>query len=64
MELSIELNEIEFETLQQKAKKLGVLPKQLIMAAISDLLNARDEDFFAVADYVLKKNKELYKRLS
>jgi hypothetical protein len=64
MELSIELNEIEFETLQQKAEKLGVLPKQLIMAAISDLLNARDEDFFAAADYVLKKNKELYRRLS
>jgi len=64
MELSIELNEIEFETLQKKAKKLGVLPKQLIMAAVSDLLNARDENFLAAVDYILKKNKELYKRLS
>ncbi len=64
MELSIELNELQFATLQAKAKALGLLPKQLIMAAVSDLLNARDEDFLAAADYVLKKNKELYDRLS
>lgn len=64
MELSIELNESQFATLQEKAKILGLLPKQLIMVAVSDLLNARDEDFLAAADYVLKKNKELYKRLS
>lgn len=64
MELSIELNESQFTTLQEKAKALGLLPKQLIMAAVADLLNARDEDFLTAADYVLKKNKELYKRLS
>jgi antitoxin FitA len=64
MELSIELNESQFATLQEKAKKLGLLPKQLIMAAVADLLNTRDEDFLAAADYVLSKNKELYKRLS
>jgi hypothetical protein len=64
MELSIELNESQFATLQKKATTLGLLPKQLIMAAVADLLNARDEDFLTAADYVLKKNKELYKRLS
>ncbi len=64
MELSIELNESQFVTLQEKARNLGLLPKQLIMAAIADLLDARDEEFLAAADYVLNKNKELYKRLS
>jgi antitoxin FitA len=64
MEFSIELNESQFATLQKKATTLGLLPKQLIMAAVADLLNARDEDFLEAADYVLNKNNELYKRLS
>ena len=64
MELSIELNESQFTKLQEKAKKLGLLPKQLILAAIADLLNTRDEDFLSATDYVLNKNKELYRRLS
>ncbi|CAK8714337.1 DNA-binding protein [Candidatus Electronema halotolerans] len=64
MELSIELNESQFAKLQEKAKKLGLLPKQLILVAIADLLNTRDEEFLAAANYVLNKNKELYNRLS
>jgi len=64
MELSIELTESQFEKLQEKAKHLGILPKQLIKAAITDLLNIRDENFLSASDYVLNKNKELYQRLS
>ncbi len=64
MELSVEFNESQFEKLQEKAKHLGILPKQLIQSAVADLLNARDEDFLAATDYVFSKNKELYKRLS
>ncbi len=64
MELSVELNESQFEKLQEKAKYLGILPKQLIKAVITDLLNVKNEDFLSATDYVLNKNKELYKRLS
>jgi antitoxin FitA len=64
MELSIELNESQFEKLQEKAKHLGILPKQLIKAAVTDLLNERDDEFLSATNYILDKNKELYKRLS
>jgi len=43
IELSIDLNESQFEKLQEKATHLGILPKQLIKAAVADLLNQRDE---------------------
>lgn len=64
MELSVEFDETQFEKLQEKAKLLGILPKQLIKAAVTDLLNIQDEDFLSAANYVFSKNKELYKRLS
>ncbi len=64
MELSVEFDESQFEKLHEKAKRLGILPKQLIKAAVNDLLNVRDEDFLSAANYVFGKNKELYKRLS
>lgn len=64
MELSVEFEESQFEKLQEKAKLLGILPKQLIKAAVTDLLNIRDEDFLSAANHVFSKNKELYKRLS
>ncbi len=64
MELTIELTENQFEKLQETARRLGLLPRQVAIAAVTDLLAARDEDFRMATDYVLKKNKELYRRLS
>lgn len=64
MELTIELSESQFEKLQEAAKRLGLLPRQVASAAVTDLLTARDEEFCTATDYVLKKNKELYRRLS
>ncbi|MBT7094356.1 MAG: DNA-binding protein [Bacteroidetes bacterium] len=64
MELSVDFDESQFEKLQEKAKLLGILPKQLIKVAVTDFLNIRDKDFLSATDYVFSKNKELYKRLS
>ncbi|MCP4108468.1 MAG: DNA-binding protein [Desulfobacteraceae bacterium] len=64
MELTIELTESQFEKLQETAKRLGLLPGQVASSAVTDLLTARDEEFCMATDYVLKKNKELYRRLS
>jgi hypothetical protein len=36
----------------------------LAKAAISDLISVGDEDFHSAADYVIRKNEELYRRLS
>ena len=64
MELSVDFDESQFKKLQEKAKLLGILPKQLVKSAVTDLLNNRDEDFLSATNYVFSKNKELYKRLS
>lgn len=64
MELLIELPANQFEKLRDIANQAGVLPEHLAKAAISDLISVRDEDFRCAADYVIRKNEELYRRLS
>ena len=64
MELVIELPVSQFEKLREIATQSGVLPEYLAKAAISDLISVGDEDFHSAADYVIRKNEELYRRLS
>jgi hypothetical protein len=64
MELVIELPVSQFEKLREIATQIGVLPEYLAKAAISDLISVGDEDFHSAADYVIRKNEELYRRLS
>ena len=64
MKLAVELSETQLEKLQQEAGRLGVLPEQLAGAAVSDLLGAPDREFQRIVDHILRKNEELYRRLS
>lgn len=64
MKLTIELAPAEADRLRQEAERLGLTPEDLARAAIADLLAARDEDFKAAAERVLRKNEELYRRLA
>ncbi|MEI8132404.1 MAG: hypothetical protein WCG34_08220 [Leptolinea sp.] len=64
MEFVIELPVSQFEKLREIATQIGVLPEYLAKAAISDLISVGDEDFHSAADYVIRKNEELYRRLS
>jgi len=64
MKLAIELNSNESEQLQVVAARLGVRVEELARAAVSDLLSSSGEDFEAAAAEVLRKNRELYERLS
>jgi hypothetical protein len=41
-----------------------VAPEELARAAVADLLSAQREDFRTAANYVLRKNEELYRRLA
>jgi len=50
--------------LQETAERLGVTPEELARAGIEALLSEPDDEFKRVADYVLRKNAELYRRLS
>jgi hypothetical protein len=64
MKMAIELSETQLEKLRQEAGRLGVLPEQLAQAAVSDLLSMPGRDFQVIAEHILCKNEELYRRLS
>jgi hypothetical protein len=64
MKLSFDLTKTQNEKLDLTAKRLGIRPEELAKAALNDLLDQPKEDFEAATQHVLKKNKELYRRLS
>ena len=64
MHMAIELSESEASKLREHAERLGVPPEKLATAAVIDLLQRDEEDFASAADYVLRKNAELYRRLA
>ena len=64
MELAIELPAAQAARLREEAARLGVPPADLARAAVADLLAAKDDDFQAAAERVIKKNDELYRRLA
>jgi hypothetical protein len=64
VKLSIELSESQLQKLREEAERLGILPEQLASAVVSDLLATQDNGLRAAVDHVLRKNEELYRRLS
>jgi len=64
MSISITLGNEESARLEQRARELGVDARELARAAINDLVTRRAEDFDRAANFVLEKNRELYRRLS
>lgn len=64
MELAIELPAAQAARLREEAARLGVPPAELARAAVADLLAARDDDFRAAAERVVRKNHDLYRRLA
>ena len=63
MNLSVDLSKKEIERLQATARRLNVPIEKLAKAALCDLLNS-EPDFEFASDLVLKKNRNLYRRLS
>lgn len=64
MNVTFELPPAQAEKLQQVADRLGVSPSELARAAVSDLIAERSDDFEQAAERILRKNAELYRRLS
>jgi hypothetical protein len=64
MKIPIEISDPQAEKLRAEARRLGVEPQDLAAAAVVDLLNRESPEFDQAAEYVLRKNQELYKRLS
>jgi len=64
MKITIDLSLAQAERLRHEAERLGLAPEDLARASLADLLVTRDDDFRAVAERVLRKNEELYRRLA
>ena len=62
--LTIRLPDDQIEQLKQLAKQLGITPEKLAAISIEQLVAQPNTEFDTTLDYVLKKNKELYQRLS
>jgi antitoxin FitA len=52
------------ERIERAAKELGVSREALVRATLEEKLERLSEDFEEAAQYVVKKNAELYRRLA
>ena len=64
MAISLNLDEEQSARLEERARELGVDALELAKAAVNDLLTRPDDDFDRAANFVLEKNRQLYRRLS
>jgi len=64
MRISIDITGTDEQALREAARRLNVAADELAAAALRDLLALRDEEFERVAQQVLEKNRELYRRLA
>lgn len=62
--INIDLPDNQFQKLQELAKVHGLPAEALLRASIEDWLSSPKGDFSQAAEYVLKKNAELYRRLA
>jgi hypothetical protein len=62
--ITINLQDEQVVKLQKIASRLGISVEDLARVSIEELLDAPDERFDQAADYVLKKNEDLYRRLA
>jgi hypothetical protein len=62
--ITIALSDDRLAKLKDVANRLGVPPEELVRASIDELLASPDEVFHKAAEYVLRKNAELYRRLA
>ncbi len=61
--ITIDLSDNQFQKLQALAQAYRIAPENLLRASVDDWLNSQTDEFSDVADYILKKNAELYRRL-
>jgi len=62
--VTITLPDERLSKLKELAASLGVSSEELVRVSIEELLTRPEEAFRQAADYVLRKNAELYRRLT
>ncbi len=61
---TIALPEDQADRLRELALEAGISPEELLRAGVEEWLTRPDRDFAEAAAYVLRKNRELYRRLA
>lgn len=64
MTITVQLDDAQSQRLRAIAEEFRVDPLELAKAAIDDLVSRPPSDFDQAAQYVLDKNRELYRRLA
>ncbi len=69
MSFTIELTDEQIRQLERRATKLNLTAQQLVVASVQNLLSDEHSElktmvFSDAMDYVIKKNRELYRRLA
>jgi len=64
MKVTLDIPEDKFQSIEIKAKELGLTPADLLQSLLNDQISKSKEDFTDAMNRVLDKNAELYKRLS
>ena len=62
--INIELPDDIANKLKKVSKKIGVKPEDFMIVSLQEKLASLDPDFAEAMKHVLKKNAELYRRLS
>ena len=62
--ITVPLSEERLERLKALADQAGVTPEELARVGLEEWLAKPREDFATAADYVMRKNAELYRRLA
>lgn len=62
--LRFDISDDKAEALEDAAERLGISMEELLRASVDETLQKLDADFEKVAQHVLQKNAELYRRLA
>ncbi len=62
--ITIPISDERLERLKALAKEAGTTPEELARVGLEEWLAKPREDFVRAADYVMRKNAELYRRLA
>ncbi len=62
--VAVSLSDERLQKLRELAQEARLPPEELLRTAVEQWLSRPKEDFARAADYVLRKNAELYRRLA
>lgn len=63
-QITIQITDTEYERLKTLASEYGLSVSELARLSLEDLLSTPDDETREAVDYILDKNKELYRRLA